>query len=296
MHHNMESQLPAIQSRWNVKKQHWRNFGINNKAVAALGTGYCERNVKLRGFDGAILMSHRGGSLENVENSLTAFRHSAASFDEVREGIPDAAGEGRAKPNAQLVLEMDARLTSDGCAVVLHDSLLSRLCASPVTVGSLAFENLPLLNVPTHISSHSEDPDFRRIPLLEEVLKEFPTIPMQIDVKDGPEELVIKVGNLIKQYHRENITVWGSFRPDINNLCYKHFSTDIPLFFDWKRALLSYSLSWLGLTHWISYRESALICPNLSWILRRPWGAGKNAKAGGAPGGGINTVEGFENV
>ncbi|KAJ3065405.1 Lysophospholipase D gdpd1 [Podochytrium sp. JEL0797] len=238
-------------------------------------------------------MSHRGGSLESIENTLTGFRKSAAM------GVD--------------LLEMDIYMTKDGQCVVFHDSDLGRLCGLPgKKISDFEFEELPTLLVPSFLSDIRDellkDKDSVKIPLFEDVLREFPTYPMQIDVKEGSEEMVIKVGNLIKQYKRENQTVWGSFRSDVNQFCHKNFSDSIPLFFSFRRFMFSYLLSYLRITHWMEYRESALICPDHPLFMRRLWfedlnrlgisvilwGSGPDAKAGGAPGGGVNSVAKFE--
>ncbi|KAJ3290700.1 Lysophospholipase D gdpd1 [Rhizoclosmatium sp. JEL0117] len=237
------------------------------------------------------LMSHRGGSLESIENTLTGFRKSA-------------------KLDVDL-LEMDIYMTKDGQCVVFHDSDLGRLCGLPgKKISDFEYRDLPPLLVPSALrsieSELNSDADARRIPLFEQVLKEFPTYPMQVDVKEGSEEMVIKVGNLIKSYKKESTTVWGSFRHPQNQHCTKHHPS-IPLFFSFPRAALSYTLSYLGVPHWMRYRESALIVPDHPWLLKRwwfedlnrmginviVWGRGRD---GGGPGGGVNTVEKFERI
>ncbi|KAJ1562329.1 Lysophospholipase D gdpd1 [Cladochytrium tenue] len=105
------------------------------------------------------LMSHRGGSLERVENTLPAFRRSAR---ELRVDL----------------LEMDVRLTRDGRVVVCHDDDLGRLCGVPgKTVADFAYADLPPLKIPDALRDDPSvvgDPESVRIPLLEEVLVEFP--------------------------------------------------------------------------------------------------------------------------
>ncbi|KAI9344013.1 PLC-like phosphodiesterase [Obelidium mucronatum] len=236
------------------------------------------------------IMSHRGGSLESIENTLAGFRKSANL------GVD--------------LLEMDIYMTKDGKCVVFHDRDMGRLCGlSGKKISDFNYDELPPLIIPSalsHIAGElNADSDARRIPLFEEVLREFPQYPMQVDVKEGSEELVITVGNLIRKYKREDNTVWGSFRDNVNNHCYNHFSTSIPLFFSMRRAAFSYVLSFLGVPHWMKYRESALICPNIPWLMKRSWFADLNrlgisvivwgrGRDGGGPGGGVNTSKNFE--
>ncbi|KAJ3229523.1 Lysophospholipase D gdpd1 [Chytriomyces hyalinus] len=250
---------------------------------------------RLPGFKNAVhLMSHRGGSLEAIENTLTAFRKSS-------------------QLDTPLILEMDLCMTKDGSLVVFHDNDMGRLCG-PEWKGShikhLTLSQLPPLVVPKPLIGKLDlsDKDCTRIPLFEDVLKEFPQFPMQIDVKDGSEEMIIKVGSLIRQHNRSHLTVWGSFKHQQSNWCYKHFGTSIPLFFSVRRWIASNLLSRVGLTHWMEYRESCLIVPNWDSVLRKSWFRalnelgiqvivwGSKQDVADGPGGGINTVEGFERI
>lgn len=193
------------------------------------------------------LMAHRGGSMEHIENSLTAFRHSA-------------------KLGAD-ILELDVQLTRDDQVVICHDDSLRRVCGVDVRIQDLAYDELPPLVIPDAMISDGVSPDSTRIPLLLELLDEFPQYPMQIDVKSGGEKLVRMVGNYIKEYRREKFTVWGSFVPRANQTCYDLFGTEIPLFFCARRAWLSYILYKLGLFSLLPLRETALIIPNLQVFL-----------------------------
>lgn len=71
----------------------------------------------------------------------------------------------------------------------------------------------------------------RRIPLLSEVFKHFPTVPINIDVKSNNDLLVKEVNRLITHYGRENITVWGSFSESITLKCYAQVSYYITTYF-----------------------------------------------------------------
>lgn len=99
---------------------------------------------------------------------------------------------------------------------------------------------------------------------------------MQIDVKNGPEQMIIEAGKLIEKYQRQKFTVWGSFKPSMNELCFKHFGTTIPLFFDLSRCLKAYALFRLGCLDWFGLRESALIMPNLKFLMNPRWIAALN--------------------
>ncbi|KAJ3103101.1 ATP-dependent RNA helicase [Phlyctochytrium planicorne] len=124
------------------------------------------------------LMSHRGGSLEFVENTLPGFRYSA-----------------RTLKVDLLELERLVLMDTDGEVVVFHDRFLGRLCGvENKRISDYNYSDLPPLLIPPYLKDKADvvsDPDSVRIPKLEELFKEFPRYPMQIDVKDGGDELVV---------------------------------------------------------------------------------------------------------
>lgn len=67
-------------------------------------------------------------------------------------------------------------------------------------------------------SAREED---RRFALLRDVFEAFPTIPINIDIKINDDQLISKVSDLIKQYNREEYTVWGNFSDEVTQKCYK---------------------------------------------------------------------------
>lgn len=67
-------------------------------------------------------------------------------------------------------------------------------------------------------SAREED---RRFALLQEVFEAFPDIPINIDIKINDNRLISKVSALIKQYNREEYTVWGNFSDEVTQKCYK---------------------------------------------------------------------------
>lgn len=148
--------------------------------------------------------------------------------------------------------------------VIFHDNTLDRMCGISSTIEEYSYADLPELLIPPHLSDVPHvrnDRESTKIPLLIDLLNEFPTYPMQIDVKNGSEELVLKVGRYIEKFGRQSSTVWGSFVPKVCDLCYAHFGTSIPLFFSRDRAFMGvflYSINCLSL---MNIRESALIAP-----------------------------------
>lgn len=75
------------------------------------------------------------------------------------------------------------------------------------------------------LGEHYCDPSWqdeeRRIPLLREVFQEFSSVPMNIDIKENDARLIQEVSELIDEFERADITVWGSFDNDVCSKCYK---------------------------------------------------------------------------
>ncbi len=124
--------------------------------------------------------AHRGASLRAPENTLEAFR------------LAVAGGAGG--------LELDVHMTSDGSIVVIHDDTVDR-----TTEGSGAVLDMTLREVQSLDAGYRFTPDggatypYRdrglQVPELGEVLREFPTLRVNIEVKEaqpGIEESLIK--------------------------------------------------------------------------------------------------------
>ena len=60
-----------------------------------------------------------------------------------------------------------------------------------------------------------------KIPLLESVFKAFPEHPINVDIKDNNDELIDKVYQLIVDYNRKDLTVWGNFSDEVNSKLHK---------------------------------------------------------------------------
>ncbi|MHA7277015.1 glycerophosphodiester phosphodiesterase [Arthrobacter sp. HLT1-21] len=112
------------------------------------------RNVGPAGEQRKLALSHRGFSLDGLENSMVAF---AAAVE---------LGFG--------YLEIDIRTTSDGVVVVFHDELLDRVCDAAGPVADRTREELGAVLI------RGVEP----IPTLEEVLTRWPAMKLNIDIKD----------------------------------------------------------------------------------------------------------------
>ncbi|XP_053067895.1 lysophospholipase D GDPD1 isoform X2 [Acinonyx jubatus] len=106
-----------------------------------------------------------------------------------------------------------------------------------------------------------------RIPLLKEVFEAFPNTPINIDIKVNNNVLIKKVSELVKQYRREHITVWGNASYEIVEKCYKE-NSDIPILFSLQRVLLILGLFFTGLLPFVPIREQFFEIPMPSIILK----------------------------
>jgi glycerophosphoryl diester phosphodiesterase len=131
------------------------------------------------GLGWPVSLAHRGASARAPENTLEAFRLAVAS------------GAGG--------LELDVHLTRDGYVVVIHDPTLGRTTDRTGAVAAMTLDELRRAD-----AGYSFNPDHTfpyrghglRIPTLAEVLREFPGVAVNIDMKadrTGIEAAVLKV-------------------------------------------------------------------------------------------------------
>ena len=126
-------------------------------------------------------LAHRGASALAPENTLEAFRMAVE------------AGAGG--------LELDVHLTRDGHVVVIHDATVERTTGGTGAVAEMTLDELRAFD-----AGHNFTPDGGstrpyyglglRVPTLAEVLREFPGISVNIDIKEaypGVEEAVLGV-------------------------------------------------------------------------------------------------------
>ncbi|XP_062887957.1 lysophospholipase D GDPD1 [Mobula hypostoma] len=196
-------------------------------------------------------ISHRGGAGENLENTMAAFRHAVQLRTDM--------------------LEMDCHMTKDGQVVVSHDNNLKRITGLNVNIDSLTFSDLPQYNCRLNVSFKKDcfcdGGDDKRIPLLKEVFDAFPTTPINIDIKVNNDLLIKKVSDLVSEYNRRELTVWGNGSETIVKKCYKT-NPSIPILFSLQRVLLLLGLFYTGLLPFFPLREQFLEIPMPSIILK----------------------------
>ncbi|XP_014787325.1 lysophospholipase D GDPD1 [Octopus bimaculoides] len=186
-------------------------------------------------------ISHRGGAGEHLENTMTAFRHATNTGTEM--------------------LELDCHLTKDNQVVVCHDNNLLRTCGCAVLISQTDYKDLPPMKneLPLDFNPNVSTVGVkdRHIPLLKEVFDDFPSLPINIDVKVNDDVLIQKVSDLVKEYNREQITVWGNRQETINGKCFK-CNPRIPLVFSFRRVLILLALFYSGLLPFVPIKESFL--------------------------------------
>lgn len=105
---------------------------------------------------GPVILAHRGGAHETIENTWSALEHMRAA------GLTQ--------------LETDAHATADGVVVLHHDPDLKRMAGRPERIRDLTWDRL------RRIRDISGNPLVR----LDEALAAFPEMDFNIDAKDTP--------------------------------------------------------------------------------------------------------------
>jgi glycerophosphoryl diester phosphodiesterase len=149
---------------------HRKRFVLGSLVGLACSVALILRKGKRRILRGGwpVNLAHRGASALAPENTIEAFR------------LAVEAGAGG--------LELDVHLTHDGHVVVIHDATVDRTTSGSGAVSEMTFDELRGFD-----AGHTFSPDggsnhpYRglgvRVPTLREVLKEFPGVAVNIDIK-----------------------------------------------------------------------------------------------------------------
>ena len=157
--------------------------------------------------EGRLIYAHRGGSIENPENTLQAFKASAA---------------------LGVAIETDVRSTKDGQIIINHDDNLLRMTGHDIKVSETNLVDLPrqyVKQIEVEFGHHdymiNEGRDQAEICTLEDLFQIVPqTQLIQIDIKDALDKSsCLRVRQLVEKYGRDRYTIVGTTRsPAIDNV------------------------------------------------------------------------------
>lgn len=155
-------------------------------------------------------IAHRGGQAERPENTLLAFTYAVHDVK-----CP--------------MIELDVMRTADGQIVVAHDEDLFRVTGKRQRIENTNYAEMPKVLDSEKLAKRFMEfvPNFegfpvtfgaQRMPLLEEVFRDFPDTIINIDIKSGKDTPVVEeTVALLHKYDRVNRTVFGGFDQDILN-------------------------------------------------------------------------------
>jgi glycerophosphoryl diester phosphodiesterase len=137
-----------------------------------------------------LVMAHQGGDGERPSNTMSAFTHA------VEIGVD--------------VLEMDIHSTSDGVLVVIHDATIERTTDGEGRISDMTFAQLQTFDAAYHWptlddeeGSPIDDFPYRgtgvTIPALEEVLRAFPDLLVNIEIKQRTPSIAQPLCDLLRE-------------------------------------------------------------------------------------------------
>jgi glycerophosphoryl diester phosphodiesterase len=145
-------------------------------------------------FPAPVIFAHRGDRLHEPENTLPAFQQ---AMEKGADGV-----------------ELDAKLTSDGHVIVIHDTTVERTTNGKGRVASFSLDSIRKLDAGIWFD---EKFGGTKIPLLEEVFETVgkdKLINIELTNYSTPGDgLVIKVCNLIERHNNHKQIVFSSFFP-----------------------------------------------------------------------------------
>ena len=151
-------------------------------------------------WDQTLVIAHRGGLGERPENTMLAFEHA-------REIGVDA-------------LELDVHMTRDGIPVIIHDATVNRTTDGTGLITDLSYAELSELDAGYSFAGESNEDGtlshpYRnadvRIPTLAEVLSEFASLRMLIEVKPNSNEVAGAICEVIRNHDAAERVIVSSF-------------------------------------------------------------------------------------
>ncbi|OUM64446.1 hypothetical protein PIROE2DRAFT_35221, partial [Piromyces sp. E2] len=164
---------------------------------------------------------------------------------------------------AQVIL-IDVQLTKDKKVILLrHENISEYDKNRNEEILYLNYSELPRLSLDDNqkelIQNKDIDTELLKIPVLNEVFNEFPKVPIIINFVTNSTELVDIVNSLIKEYDRENITIWGSFNHENINKYLFIINKKVPIFFSKSRINRIILYDFIGILPFLNINESVFI-------------------------------------
>ena len=148
-----------------------------------------------------------------------------------------------------------------------HDHSISNITGLDIAVEDINYSEIPLSRDVVGVNMGFQEyklqsEDDGRIPLLKDVFKDYPDMPMNIDLKGGSDELVQAVYDLIVEYQRADITYWGDMN-ETRNIVIKEkgLSHGIRTFCSIKYTFLLCLYYYLGILPFIPLRHHSIWYP-----------------------------------
>ncbi|KRX01742.1 PLC-like phosphodiesterase, TIM beta/alpha-barrel domain [Pseudocohnilembus persalinus] len=193
-----------------------------------------------------LLIAHRGGSREYLENTIEAF-------------------DNAYRLNANII-EMDLCLTKDKKIVVIHDSHLKRMTGVNKHVEEFNYNELPqikdevLIDFTIHKKFQTDLSTHRYFPLFEDVLKKYPNAIFNVEIKTPTDEFLQLLNNLIVKYDKSESIVWGCRPPEYNKKIYK-VNPKVQRWFNESIVFKTYFLFMIGLLPFVDLKENSFQVP-----------------------------------
>jgi glycerophosphoryl diester phosphodiesterase len=142
-----------------------------------------------------IVYAHRGAAAEEPENTLPSFR--------------------RALELGADALETDVHMTADGHIVASHDADGGRMCRAPVPFRGATLAEVGRWDAGWGFVAADGSRPFAgrgyRVPTLEQLLVEFPGVPLNVDAKQRSPDLVEPLLALLRRHRAQDRVLINSF-------------------------------------------------------------------------------------
>lgn len=135
------------------------------------------------------LYGHRGASALLPENTVAAFR--------------------RALADGATALELDVHRTADGHLVVAHDPDGRRVAHTPRRIRDCDLAEIKSWKLAG--GGASVGPDCPSVPTLDDVIREFPDVPISVDIKPNDPRVAVELLELVARHRVSHRVTVGSF-------------------------------------------------------------------------------------